>query len=375
MPPGEARFSAVYCVAGGTREARARARDICLEQTVELPLDVVPAGFVRDQVVGRIESLRKQAGGYRAVISYAIGTAAGELTQLLNVLFGNTSIKPGIRLERLLLPPSVLRGFKGPRFGRAGLRRSLGVPRRPLLCAALKPMGLAAEGLADLAYRFALGGIDLVKDDHGLSDQPYARFEERVRLCARAVAKANRRTGFRCAYAPNVTAPHGDLLERARFARRAGAGALLVCPGLTGLDGMRAVADDPYVALPVLSHPAFQGTYVLHPDSGISHYALFGQIARLAGADASIYPNYGGRFSFSREECRRIVEGCRVPMGRLRPILPCPGGGMALSRVPELLRFYGNEVTLLVGGGLLTHGPDVVENCRVFRRMAGGWSK
>jgi ribulose-bisphosphate carboxylase large chain len=45
---------------------------------------------------------------------------------------------------------------------------------------------------------------------------------------------------------------------------------------------------------------------------------------------------------------------------------------MALSRVPELLRFYGNEVILLVGGGLLTHGPDVMENCRVFRRMVGG---
>ena len=372
MPAREVRLSAVYRVSGDARKARARAWEICLEQTVELPIDVIPPGFVCDQVVGRIESLRRQAGGYRATISYAVGSVGRELPQLLNVLFGNTSIKPGVRLERLDLPPSVLRGFQGPRFGCAGLRRHLGVPRRPLLCAALKPMGLAAEGLAELAYQFALGGIDLVKDDHGLSDQPYARFEERVRLCASAVRMANRRTGFRCAYVPNVTAPHDHLLERARFARRAGAGALLVCPGLTGLDAMRAVADDPRAALPVLSHPAFQGTYVLHPESGISHYALFGQIARLAGADASIYPNYGGRFSFTRDECRSIVEGCRAPMGRLRAILPCPGGGMALSRVPELLKFYGNDVILLVGGGLLTHGPDVQENCRVFRRMVGG---
>ena len=366
------RFFAVYRVAGNKQEARARAWDICLEQTVELPLDVVPEGFVCDQIIGRIESLRKEGDGYRAVISYAVGCAADELPQLLNVLFGNISIKPGIRLERFALPPSLLRSFKGPRFGRAGMRRRLGASRRPLLCAALKPMGLSPEELADLAHRFALGGIDIVKDDHGLTDQRYARFEERVRLCAKAVAKANRKTGFRCAYAPNITGPYTELLDRGRFAREVGAGALLVSPGLTGLDAMRAVADDSRMGLPILSHPAFQGSSVLQPESGISHYALFGQIARLAGADASIYPNYGGRFAFSRAECRSIVEGCRVPMGHLRPILPCPGGGMSLDRVPELLRFYGNEVILLVGGGLLSHGPDVVLTCRTFRKLVGG---
>jgi ribulose-bisphosphate carboxylase large chain len=372
MAAADARLLATYRIVGSRAEARARAWEICLEQTVELPVEVIPEGFVRDQVVGRIEALEKRPGGYQAVISYAAGSAAGELPQLLNVLFGNSSLKPGIRLERFLLPPVILKRFGGPRFGRVGLRRRLGAARRPLLCAALKPMGLSAAALAELACQFALGGIDIVKDDHGLSDQPYARFEERVRLCARAVAKANRRTGLRSVYAPNVTAPHGELLERARFARAAGAGALLVSPGLTGLDAMRAVADDARVGLPILSHPALQGSYVLHPEDGISHYALFGQVARLAGADASVYPNYGGRFSFSREECRSIVQGCAVPMGRLRPIFPCPGGGMSLDRVPELLRFYGAEVILLVGGGLLTHGPDIVETCRTLRRLVGG---
>ena len=373
MPRSEARFSAIYRVTDNNKmNARARAWDICLEQTVELPYDLVPEGFVRDHVLGRIESVRKQPSGYRAQVSYAAGCAAGELTQLLNVLFGNISIKPGIRLERIILPATMLRNFKGPRFGRAGLRRCLGVPRRPLLCAALKPMGLSSAALAGLAHQFALGGIDIVKDDHGLSDQPYARFEERVRLCAKAVSKANRKAGFRCAYAPNITAPHGEVLDRARFARAEGARALLLSPGLAGLDAMRAVVDDPRVGLPILSHPAFQGSYVLHPESGISHYALFGQIARLAGADASIYPNYGGRFSFSRKECKSIVEGCRAPMGRLQPIFPCPGGGMSLGRVPELLKFYGDEVILLVGGGLLKHSQDVVENCCTFRKMVGG---
>lgn len=372
MPARELRFAATYRLAGTKTEARAWAEDICYEQTVELPPTVPLPEFVGLRILGRIEAFRRVAKAYEATISYAAGSAAGELPQLLNVLFGNTSLKPGVRLERFALPSAMLRRFAGPRFGAAGLRRHLGVLRRPLLCAALKPMGLSAEDLADLAYQFALGGIDIIKDDHGLSNQPYATFERRVLACVRAVRQANRRTGLGGVYAPNITAPHAELLERARFARRAGAGALLLSPGLVGLDGMRLVADDPRVGLPILSHPAFQGSWVLSPTHGISHQALFGQLVRLAGGDATIYPNYGGRFAFSRQECRGIALGCRIPMGRLRPILPCPGGGMTLDRIPELRRFYGNDVVFLIGGGLLTRPPGIVESCRHFRRLVGG---
>ena len=117
MPGREARFRAVYRVLGDAQTARARAWGICLEQTVELPEHLVPAGFVRDHVVGRVESVERIAGGCLAAISYPIGTSAGELTQLLNVLFGNTSIQPRVKLERLILPTALLRRFAGPRFG------------------------------------------------------------------------------------------------------------------------------------------------------------------------------------------------------------------------------------------------------------------
>ena len=107
----------------------------------------------------------------------------------------------------------MLRSFRGPRFGRDGLRERLGVPTRPLLCTALKPLGLSPEGLAELAYRFALGGIDIIKDDHGLADQNFARFRDRVQRCAEAVARANRETGGRSIYVPNVTAPFDEILS------------------------------------------------------------------------------------------------------------------------------------------------------------------
>ena len=364
------RFRVVYRLVGDEAEARERAREICLEQTVEFPADLIPEGDIREQIIGRVEAFEPRgAGRWEAVISYAVETSGFELTQLLNVVFGNSSLKPGLRVERLELPGALLRAFRGPRFGRAGWRALLDAPDRPLLCTALKPMGLPPRALADLAYQFALGGIDIVKDDHGLADQPFAPFKERVELCAEAVARANRETGQRCIYMPNVTGPVDKVIENALFAKEAGAGGLLVAPGLAGFDVMRQLADDDRIALPIMTHPALQGSFVAHPDSGLSRYALFGQIARLAGADASIFPNYGGRFSFSRENCRRIVAGTAAPMGDIKPIFPAPGGGMSLARVPEMLDLYGRDVIFLIGGGLHQHGPDLVENCRYFRRL------
>jgi ribulose-bisphosphate carboxylase large chain len=164
------RFEAVYRLVGSRKEALARAQDICLEQTVELPDALVPQPFIRQNVIGRVKSLKRLKGAHEAVIAFPQKTAAGELTQFLNVIFGNISLKPGIRLCGLKWSREMSKGFKGPRFGVAGLRKFLKIPRRPILCSALKPMGLSAKALADLAYGFALGGIDLIKDDHGLTD-------------------------------------------------------------------------------------------------------------------------------------------------------------------------------------------------------------
>ena len=369
------RFRVAYRIEGDEKEARLKAEDICIEQTVEFPADEVPEGIIRDHVFGRIESFERPGNGSSlAIISYAIEIAAGELTQLLNVIFGNTSIKPGIRVEHLDLSPSILNAYKGPRFGREGLRKLLDVPSRPLLSTAIKPMGLSSAELADLAYRFALGGMDMIKDDHGLTDQPFAPFAERVKAAASAVRKANRESGGRTIYVANITAPHAEVLKRAHLAKDAGAGGLMLAPGLLGFDLMRQLAEDDSIGLPVLTHPALQGSFVTG-NGGMSHGVIFGQLARLAGADATIFPNFGGRFSFSREECGDIVRGTVEPMGRVKTIFPAPGGGMSLERVPEMLETYGRDLIFLIGGGLFKHGPDLVENCRHFRKMVDGFGE
>lgn len=362
------RFQATYLLHGPAHEAEEKALDICFEQTVELLADLTP-DRIRQSIVGQLVSVQEvDPTTQRVRISYPAETAGHELTQLLNVLFGNTSIKPGIQLERFALPPGMLAQYRGPRFGRQGLREARKVPRRPLLCTALKPMGYSTRELADLSSQFALGGIDIIKDDHGLADQEFSPFEERVRLCTEAVRNANARTGYASIYMPNISAPHGKLRERAHTAKTLGAGGLLMAPGLVGFDVMREMADDDEIALPIMSHPSLLGSFTASPGNGISHYALYGQITRLAGADAAIFPNWGGRFSFTRQECISIVEGSQDEMGHLKSIFPTPGGGMTMDRIPEMLQVFGRDAIFLIGGGL-QRGADIVSNIRRLREI------
>lgn len=365
------RFLVSYRISAADEAlARARATELCIEQTVEFPADLLPPGPIPDLIVGRLERLvALSEGAWLAGISYAVELAGGELAQLLNVIFGNSSLKPGLRVEGLELTPSLAARFAGPRFGVVGLRELVGAAKRPLLCTALKPLGLSPKELAELAYAFALGGIDLIKDDHGLADQPFCRFEERVTRCAAAVAEANAKTGGRSRYAPNITHDAEHLPSRAAHARLAGAGALLAAPGLLGFATVKKLADEDAIGLPLLAHPAFLGSFVVYADAGIAPGLLFGELPRLAGCDATIFPNHGGRFAFDDDDCRSIAAGCGRPLGGdLAPIFPCPAGGMQLERVAELRAFYGDDSLLLIGGDL-HRGDDLVASCRRFREL------
>ncbi len=372
VPLSGERFQVTYDItAASEADVRKRALDVAFEQTVEFPADLTPEGDILEQIVGRVEDvhpLEDREQTWRVVISYAAESAGAETTQFLNVIFGNTSIQPGVRVVSFSLPPAMA-ALRGPRFGRQGLRELLHAPQRPLLCTALKPMGYGPAELARLAGDFARGGIDLIKDDHGLANQSFACFAERARACADAVHQANARTGYHSIYMPHVSAPADQLLERALLAKELGAGALLVCPGLTGWDAMRMLADDDRLGLPVMCHPALIGSFTVSPTSGISHYTLYGLMPRLFGADASIFPSWGGRFSFSREECASIVAGSQAPLANFKTSFPSPGGGMTMDRVQEMQTVYGRDVIFLMGGGLHRQGPDTAANSAIFREI------
>ena len=185
---------------------------------------------------------------------------------------------------------------------------------------------------------------------------------------AAAVARANDRTGGRTLYFAGLAGHSGDLDANARFARDAGVDGLLVMPGLFGFDLVHRLASAPDLGLPIMTHPSFLGPWVLSPDTGFTHGMMFGTLQRLAGADISVFPNVGGRFGFSADECRDIVAACRAPDGIGRPMFPSPGGGMSPDRAAEMQAMYGDDVVFLLGGSLLRHGDRIGEAVAELRR-------
>jgi ribulose-bisphosphate carboxylase large chain len=347
-----------YLIRAAAVEIERRAESLMLEQTVELPRSAVHDSRVVEQVVGQVERI-EPAGDhtFRVTISQPLTTAASDPAQLLNVLFGNSSLQPDVVLADVDLPDEAFRWLPGPRAGIKGLRALTGVSRRPLLATALKPMGLGPAALADLCRTFARAGLDIVKDDHGLADHPFCPFEPRVEQCLRAAENAARDTGRLTLYVPNLIGTPDCVARQLAFAREAGARAVMISPMLVGLPllhQLTAAAD----GLPIFAHPSLGG--VLRAREA----ALFGKLFRWYGADAVIFPHAGGRFSYSADTCRELASALRAPHATVKPAFPVPAGGIGVELVADLLTFYGRDCILLIGGSLYEAGDALFERTR-----------
>lgn len=337
-------------------EAEALAERISLEQSAELPkgaLEKLP----HTVPVGKIRGIHPDDAGYFILeMDWPAALFGQDRLQLLNVLFGNISLLPGIRLESVEWS-SVAGLFPGPAQGISGIRQQLNIYDRPLSCAALKPIGLTADELADWLRQFVRGGFDIIKDDHGLADQPSAPFSERLEKCSRAAAEAEQKRGRPVIYAPNVTASPETLPKRLELCRKAGLRMVMISPHLTGPDSLSLPGR---YGLGVMAHPAFSGSMVLKRDSGIAPHVLYGEVWRALGADGVIYPNAGGRFVLSPDDCKAINQSARNPDLPWNPSWPIPGGGMQRNTIHEWTARYGNDTIFLIGGSIY-EAPEGIE--------------
>jgi ribulose-bisphosphate carboxylase large chain len=355
-----------YRLAVDAAAAEARAEQVAREQTVEVPREALRDAELVRRIVGRVEAVAADGDAHaRVTIAYPVETTALDPAQLLNVVFGMTSLQPDAECVAIDPPASLCRAFGGPRFGIEGLRKAVGVERRALTCTAVKPMGLAPEALAARMRIFARAGIDVVKDDQGLADHAFCPFDARVRACLAAVEEAADETGRRTLYAPNLIGAPEALFRQLRVAEDLGARAVMASPLLVGLPVFAELCRR--AAVPVLAHPSFGGVQRFAPE------ALFGTLYRLYGADAVIFVGYAGRFGTSRAACRALAGNLRGSLHGLRPALPVPGGGITLDEIPEVVSFYGHEAMLLIGGSLLVAPDDAAlfeRSCEFVRRVA-----
>jgi ribulose-bisphosphate carboxylase large chain len=349
-----------YHVTAATQpDLDARVESLLLEQTVELPRVALRDKFVLENILGRLVSVRTiSAEKHIVIIDFPTSATANDPAQFLNVLFGNSSLQDHVMLADFQLPgpeewPKRSQALPGPQFGIAGLRKITSVKNRALTSTALKPIGLSVDRLALLCGLFASAGIDIIKDDHGLANQNFHPFAERVRACQKAVRNANRKSHRQAIYVPNLTGTPSVVLEQLKLAQDEGVCAVMMAPMLLGLPFMAEIVSQ-HATVPIIAHPSFGGATRIAPE------LLYGKLFPLYGADATIFANFGGRFSYSRETCRDLATALTSPsIPYLMPTLPMPAGGIKYQNVADVLAFYGKEVILLIGGGLYEAGDDI----------------
>ena len=339
--------------------------DISIEQTVEIPFDCIPQDHFHDGLIGQVESCNQRGENlFDVAISYRSDIVGFSIPQFLNVLYGNISLKQGIRIIDINLPPSLSTLLRGPSWGIDGIRSLIGVYGRPLACSALKPMGLPTDQLAEMAKALALGGIDIIKDDHGIADQHFHRFEERVAKCVQAVERVNLQTGRKTLYFPSISGSFHEIERQARFAAKEGIRGVLVAPMLQGFDTLRYLSSE-YNFI-IMAHPALTGTFFTTPTHGMSPALLLGKLFRYIGADISVFPNWGGRFPFSQEECKELAQALREDNASLKKTFPCPAGGMNLEKLNSMGQTYGEESVFLIGGALMQQSTDLKKSASDF---------
>jgi S-methyl-5-thioribulose 1-phosphate isomerase len=348
------RFIAVYRVRSDAASIEARAQAIAVEQSVEMPISAIVEPEVLRDVVGQVEAIQDRGDGvFDVSIGLATATTGHEAGQFLNMVFGNTSLHEDVALLDVHVPADLAAALGGPRHGIAGLRRRASAFGRALTCSALKPQGVAPSRLAQLAEQFARGGIDFIKDDHGLADQAYSPFAERVAAIAGSVGGGR--------YVPSLSGDLDAMRRQIDAARAHGIDTVMIAPMLAGWATVQTMVRQ-YPEVAFFAHPTMGGAARIAPD------LLIGKLFRLLGADAVIFPTHGGRFGYTPATCRRLAELARATWDDIRPSMPVPAGGMTLPRVPEMLDFYGPDAMLLIGGSLLAARERLTDETAAFTR-------
>ena len=287
----------------------------------------------------------------------------GGVPQIMSVICGNLfglDALQGVRLEDCLFPKSMIREFKGPKFGIAGMRTALKRPEKPLVGTIVKPkIGLPPRGYHDYIYEAGMGGLTNGKDDETLSNQKFCPLEERVVAIAEAIDEVKQESGHRMMHAINVTTRGEKVLEVAEKAQELGASELMVDVLTAGFAAVQVLAEDPSIKLPIHVHRTFHAAFTRDPYHGVA-WNVFTKLTRMCGGDAIHIGTFGvGKMHGDAKEDLASQKACTESMGRLKPVMSVCSGGVHPALVEKLVKMGGKDIQIQAGGGVSGHPRGV----------------
>jgi len=292
-----------------------------------------------------------------------------QIPMMLTAVVGNISMGGKIKLVDIRFPRKYVAGFKGPKFGIEGIRKLLGVKKRPLLNNMVKPCtGYPLEVGAELFKLAAIGGCDIVKDDELIADASFNSMAGRVKRYMQIEKQVYEETGERTLYTVNISDSVPKIFENARRAIELGANAIMINYIAVGLPVLQAIAEDPKINVPILAHMDVAGALYMSPYHGLSSHLVLGKLPRLAGADIVVIPAPYGKASVIMEKFDAAARNLTYPLYNLKPTWPMASGGITPTMVPKVMQELGNDIVIGSGGGIHAHPQGPVAGGKAFRQ-------
>ncbi|MBO9129872.1 2,3-diketo-5-methylthiopentyl-1-phosphate enolase [Bacillus sp. 165] len=301
-------------------------------------------------------------------IQYPSVNFSSDIPAILTTVFGKLSLDGEIKLLNLELSNDIKEAFPGPKFGIEGIRDLVQVHNRPLLMSIFKGIiGRDMNYLQTQLKEQALGGVDIVKDDEILFDNPLTPFEERITTGQGVLREVYEEHGIRTLYAINLTGRTYELKEKAKKAAALGADALLFNVFSYGIDVLQSLAEDPDIHIPIMAHPAVSGAWIPSEFYGVSPSLLLGKLLRQAGADFVLFPSPYGSVAMEKTDTLRIAEQLRSKIEPFKKSFPVPSAGIHPGLVPLLVRDFGLDCIINAGGGVHGHSQGTIAGGKAFR--------
>jgi 2,3-diketo-5-methylthiopentyl-1-phosphate enolase len=302
-------------------------------------------------------------------IAYPEVNIGEQIPLLLTTVVGNISMGGDIKLVDIRFPKKYVAGFKGPKFGIKGIRKILGVKKRPLLNNMIKPCtGYRLEVGAELFRKAALGGCDIIKDDELIADASFNSALGRVKRYMEIEKQVYEEKGEHTLYTVNITDKIPNVFENARRAVELGCNALMINYLAVGFPVMQALAEDPSINVPILGHMDVAGALYMSPWHGLSSHLVLGKLPRLAGADIVVIPAPYGKAPVIDYKFRNVARNLAFPLYQLKPTFPMASGGITPSMVPKVMADLGNDIVIGSGGGIHAHPKGPVAGGKAFRQ-------
>jgi ribulose-bisphosphate carboxylase large chain len=294
------------------------------------------------------------------------GNMPNILSSVSGNVFGLRALK-NLRLNDIHIPSKIVKSFKGPKFGIAGIRKLLKVYDRPFVGTIIKPkLGLKTNDHARVAYEAWVGGCDIVKDDENLSSQKFNPFEGRVVKTLDSRDKAEEETGEKKVYMANITAETEEMLRRAEYVLDHGGEYVMVDILTCGFSTLQTLRERDF-KLVIHAHRAGHAAFTKNPKHGISMQVI-AKVARIIGVDQLHVGTVVGKMFETREEVVENIEALKMDWDGLKPVLPVASGGLHPRLIPALIDFFGKDFVIQAGGGIHGHKNGTAAGATAMRQ-------